>query len=326
MPRLEAIVEQVDGDTIHKDFRLWLTSMPSHHFPVSILQNSAKMTNEPPSGVKMNLVGSYTPLTDDYLCRSAKPTEFKKLLFGLCFFHALVQDRRKFGPIGFNIRYEFTASDLRCSMLQLEAFLGKYAEVPFRVLEHLTGHINYGGRITDDWDRRLVMAMLGTFMTEGILRDGYQLAPGDAYTSPPAGMRADYLAAIGALPFNAHPAIFGLHENADIARALAETDDMCGTLLSLQARVAGGKGKSREAVLAETAKGVLDLNLKPFDLERVRARRRWTRAQRAARCATPSQTRARALPPSLPPSLLPLCGPPPARRWLASTRTRTASR
>merc|ERR1719253_1260498 len=100
-------------------------------------------------------------LADD---ASSKPVEWRRIQFSLKFFHAILQERRKFGPLGFNIRYEFNDSDLECATQVLSNMLELDMPVPWETLLFVFGQINYGGRVTDDNDRTCLMAILRKFV------------------------------------------------------------------------------------------------------------------------------------------------------------------
>ena len=53
--------------------------------------------------------------------------EFKALLLALMMFNAVTCERRKFGSLGFNIAYDFTAGDCNICVSQLNMFLQEYA-------------------------------------------------------------------------------------------------------------------------------------------------------------------------------------------------------
>lgn len=177
MPRLERILETITPETSHRDFRLWLTSTPSPHFPVSILQNGTKMTIEPPAGIKANMLRAYrnevSDMADFMHSEHPKAPPFKLLVFSLCLFHGIVLERRKFGPLGFNIPYEFTDGDLKICLSQLHMFLLEYQDIPFKVLTYTAGQINYGGRVTDDWDRRCLMNVLDDYYKMEVVKPSY---------------------------------------------------------------------------------------------------------------------------------------------------------
>ncbi|KAF6028261.1 hypothetical protein EB796_013427 [Bugula neritina] len=268
MPSLERMIEQIDPDKVHRDFRLWLTSMPSPKFPVFILQNGSKMTVEPPKGIKANLLKSYSSFNDDFLnsCGEKNQT-FKQMLLSLCLFHGVVLERRKFGALGFNIPYEMTDGDLRICISQLQMFLTEYDDIPYKVLRYTAGHINYGGRVTDDIDRRCMMSVLGEFYCPDILNEEHKYSQSGIYKQiSPALDHHGYMEYVKSLPINDTPEIFGLHDNANITFAQNETYALLGSLVKLQPKAASGGGKSREEIMEEAAKDILSKVPKPVPI------------------------------------------------------------
>ena len=91
----------------------------------------------------------------------------------LTFFHSTIQERKKYGKIGWNVNYAFNASDFNISMSLIELYLEKAHELkeeglPWETLRYLIGEAMYGGRVTDDYDRRVLMTYLEEYMGEFI--------------------------------------------------------------------------------------------------------------------------------------------------------------
>ena len=241
LPKMEKVIEDigVTVPAVHEDFRMWLMSMPSAAFPVATLQSSIKLTNEPPQGVRANLIGTFGVMKEDYFESCSKPGPWKKLVFSLSFFHAMIQERRKFGPLGWNVKYEFNGSDLECSMSTLKMFLDEQDEVPWESLVYVTGMINYGGRVTDDQDRRCLMTILEQYYVLNVLEPSYKYSESGHYYSPSdadtdlEGM----MTYIRGLPMEEQPEVFGMHDNALVAYNISETNRIIDTVLGIQPRV-----------------------------------------------------------------------------------------
>ena len=164
------------------------------------------------------------------------------MVFGVSFFHAIVQERRKFGPLGWNVKYEFNDSDLHTSYTMLKIFLDEQEDVPWEALVYVTGIINYGGRVTDDMDRRCLITTLEKYYCPDNLGDDYFYSESELYRAPPRGDAQSYRDYIAGLPEEDAPEVFGLHDNANIAYQRAESDTMVEKVLSIQPRIGGGSG------------------------------------------------------------------------------------
>ncbi|XP_041984652.1 dynein axonemal heavy chain 12 [Aricia agestis] len=273
LPDLEKLVESFDLTNTDLNFRLWLTSYPTDSFPQSILQIGVKMTNEPPTGLQHNLNRSYLsePVKEKEFFEGCPGKEkiFSKLLYGISFFHAVVQERKKFGPLGWNIQYGFNDSDFHISVMQLQLFLNQYEEIQFVAIKYLTGECNYGGRVTDDWDRRLLNTILDDYVnTDVVSNQNYLFCDiGTQYGLPRRCEYQDYLKHIEIVPVNPPPEVFGLNTNAGITRDLAISMDLTNDLVLVEGTGGGGESGNTETIIMKMATEILSKLPQSFDIE-----------------------------------------------------------
>mmetsp|Transcript_74844 Transcript_74844/g.236510 ORF Transcript_74844/g.236510 Transcript_74844/m.236510 type:complete len:554 (-) Transcript_74844:149-1810(-) len=274
MPKLEAVVEELDPEKLSEDFRLWLTAMPSKEFPVTVLQNGMKMTVEPPKGLKSNLLRAYAGLDEEWFtdaCSQSKGCQhaFRKMLFGLFFFHGLIQERCNFGPLGWNIQYQFSEPDRQICTDQLRIFLEQQDPViPYKALRYTASEANYGGRVTDADDRVTIATIICDFYCAEIHSNDYKFSPSGIYYAPKFTNKDGYMEYIRSLPINQEPEIFGLHANANLTCAINECMSILSTANSMQG--SGGSsdgGKSPEQIMGEMSAKYLSEIAPPFDTE-----------------------------------------------------------
>nr|XP_020468391.1 dynein heavy chain 11, axonemal-like isoform X3 [Monopterus albus] len=254
LPSLDAFLEAAAMDS-HPSFRVFITGEPApspeqHVVPRGILENAIKITNEPPTGMNASLHAALSHFSQDTLDMCSREQEFNSMFFSLCFFHACVTERRKFGPQGWNHNYPFSTGDLTISANVLYNYLEANTKVPWEDLCYLFGEIIYGGHITDDWDRRLCRAYLQEFMHPKMLEGELFLCPG--FLAPPFMDYSGYHHYIDEHLPSENPALYGLHPNTELECLTVTSDNLLRTLLELQPqdsfRVEGGAESTEEKI------------------------------------------------------------------------------
>ncbi|KAF6251999.1 flagellar outer dynein arm heavy chain beta [Scenedesmus sp. NREL 46B-D3] len=248
--------------------------------PISLLQNSIKLTNEPPEGLRPNLRRAYNQFNEEILESCAKQAEFRTIIFALCYFHAALLERKKFGVgnlpgatsgIGWNMNYPFNTGDLLCCGQCAVNYLENNVKVPWDDLRYIFGEIMYGGHIVEDWDRRLAGAYLLKYFNEGLV-EGLEMFPG--FMTP--GNSLSHKQALEYIDDSMPPETplaFGLHPNAEIGFKLREAETFCNSLVQLQPRESGGEGgMSQEEKAKMVLDDLADRLPEQYDMEDIRSR------------------------------------------------------
>ncbi|XP_056236518.1 dynein axonemal heavy chain 11 isoform X2 [Seriola aureovittata] len=266
LPSLDALLEIAAVDS-HPNYRVFITGEPApslekHVIPRGILENAIKITSEPPTGMNASLHTALNNFSQDTLDMCTREQEFNSMLFSLCFFHACVTERRKFGSQGWNHNYPINNGDLTISANVLYNYLeanAKSMQVPWEDLCFLFGEIMYGGHITDDWDRRLCNSYLQEFMHPKMFEGELFLCPG--FLAPPFMDYGGYHSYIDEHLPSENPILYGLHPNAELECLTVTSDNLLRTLLELQPQDssrAQGAAQSTEEKVKCVIEDILD--------------------------------------------------------------------
>ncbi|EIN13444.1 dynein heavy chain protein 1 [Punctularia strigosozonata HHB-11173 SS5] len=229
----------------HRNFRLFLTMEANPSIPVNILRQSRLIMNEPPPGIKANLLDSLRSIGGPRV--SQGPAEKVRLYFLLAWFHAIVQERLRYVPLGWSKTYDFNDSDMRSACNTIDIWLNAAARgranidpaaIPWDAVRALIKQAVYGGRVDSDFDQRVLDAFVDGLFTPSAYNVDFNLVPGvsgsQALTAPDGTKIEHFLSWVTGLPDREPPSWLSLPPTAERVIAIVKGNELLGNLRKMR--------------------------------------------------------------------------------------------
>ena len=131
--------------------------------------------------------------------------------------------------------------------------------ISWNTVQFMLGEVQYGGRVTDDYDKRLLKTFTSVWFNSELLSPDFNFY--ESYAIPECNTMEEYQDFICGLPLHDSPQVFGLHANADITYQINTAKNILDQILDIQPKEGGGGGdkeESRESIVGRSSKDMLD--------------------------------------------------------------------
>ncbi|KAK6191509.1 hypothetical protein SNE40_003176 [Patella caerulea] len=233
--------------TPHPSFRLFLTMEINPKLPTNLLRAGRVFVFEPPPGVAANLTRTFSTVPAARMCKA--PNERSRLYFLLAWFHAIVQERMRYMPLGWAKKYEFTESDLRVACDMLDTWIDSVAmgrtnlppeKVPWDAIRTLLSQCIYGGKIDNEFDQRLLSTFVNKLFTpksfegEFVLVANIDGQAGKNITMPDGVRREQFVSFVDKMEDRQTPSWLGLPNNAEKVLLTTLGSDLIAKLMKME--------------------------------------------------------------------------------------------
>lgn len=225
----------------HQDFRLFFTMEMNPCVPRNVIRISQTLVFEPPAGVKASLNRTFSSIPAERM--EASPAERGRVYVLLAWFNAIVQERKRYCPVGWTKRYEFSDNDVRHGLDTIDYWIDSSAagrsniapeKIPWNALRQILCHVIYGGRIDNVFDTKTLMSFIEQYFHAETYNEDFSLVSGENVRLPESSKHADVLKWINTLPENQPPTWLGLSSNAELMLSINHTKKIIKDLQQMQ--------------------------------------------------------------------------------------------